>query len=428
MGSTSIPRVSAWEILDSRGNPTVACEVQLADRSTGSANVPSGKSKGRHEVHELRDGEARFGGLGVRRAVENVRVELAEAVIGVDAGDQEELDRILREADGTADLSRLGANAVLAISVASACAVAASQRAPLWSLFGEVPLLPLPMVNIISGGAHAGRLIDLQDLLVIPVGASSFGEAIEWAARVRWSTANVAAAAGLPSYLIADEGGLAGTFSSNRAAIELLVRGIEEAGFVAGEDVSVALDVAASQFYMGDTRYRLESEKRELQAEELIAEVTAWCEAFAIRSVEDLLEEDDWSGWASATAQFGDRQLIGDDLFATNLDRLEVGISQGVANAVLVKPNQAGTLTGAVGVLDRARTANYATIVSARSGDTEDSWLADLAVGCRAGQIKVGSTMRSERTAKWNRLLSIEAALGDRAEFAGVNYLAPLTN
>ena len=210
------------------------------------------------------------------------------------------------------------------------------------------------------------------------------------------------------------------------AALELLVRGIENAGFVAGDDVSIAIDVAASQFCVGGTRYRFESEQRELRAEELIAEVTSWCEALPITSVEDLLEEDDWSGWASATSQLGDRQLIGDDLFATNLDRLEVGISRRVANAVLVKPNQAGTLTGAVRVLDRAKAANYATIVSARSGDTEDTWLADLAVGTRGGQIKVGSTMRSERTAKWNRLLEIEAELSGRAEFAGADYLAPL--
>lgn len=415
----SITDVDAWEVLDSRGRPTVACEVRLRNGARGAAAVPSGASTGGHEAHESRDGDpGRYGGRGVRGAVARVRGEIRSAVVGLDASDQAGLDGALRKLDGTANLSRLGANAVLAVSVATALAAADSERVPLWRYAGADPLLPMPMVNIISGGAHAGGLIDVQDLLVVPLGAQSFAEALEWAVRVRAATADVAAEDGLPVALVADEGGIAGTFDSNRAALECLARGIERSGLTLGEHAAIAIDVAANQLLRPDGTYRLAVEGRALSAEEFVAELAAWCADFPIVSIEDLLGEDDWAGWTSATGTLSDRQLLGDDLFATGHGRLERGIAMGVANAVLVKPNQTGTLTSARNVVARAEAAGYATVLSARSGETEDSWLADLAVGWRTGQIKVGSTTRSERTAKWNRLLRIEHELGDDAVFA----------
>jgi enolase len=417
---TNIANIDAWEILDSRGRPTVACSVTLEDGSRGMASVPSGASTGRHEARELRDGAERYGGLGVLQAVHHVRHELAAAVLGRPADDQRSLDEALRREDGTPSLARLGANAVLAVSVATAHALAASRRQPLWQIIGPDPLLPLPMINIISGGAHAGGLIDVQDLLVVPLGASTFGEALEWAARVRLSTARAAESMGIATSLIADEGGIAGRLASNRAALELLARGVEASGLAPGEDVGIAIDVAATQLMTGDGRYELKTEQRVLDSAELVDEMRSWCSAFPIVSVEDVLGEDDWDGWLYASEQLRGIQLLGDDLFVTQLDRLEHGIDRGIANAVLVKANQNGTLTGALDVVSQARTADYATVVSARSGETEDNWLADLAVGCRAGQIKVGSTMRSERTAKWNRLLQIEHELGEGTDrYAG---------
>lgn len=424
MNSQRIVAVDAWEALDSRGTPTVAAEVTLADGASGLARVPSGASTGGHEAHELRDGGARHDGRGVLKAVASVRGELAERVVGLDANELEAVDAALRDADGTDNLRRLGANAVLAVSVATAVALSSSQRRPLHTLWDQPPLLPLPMVNIFSGGAHAGGLIDVQDLLAVPVGATSFGQAIEWAARVRRGTADAAHEAGLPAALVADEGGLAGRLEGNRAALDLLMRGIRASGLRPGDDVGIAIDVASMQLVDNDGGYRLRSEDRTLTGVELVDEIASWCAAFPIVSVEDLLGEDDWDGWAAATARLDGRQLLGDDLFATDLARLERGIAAGVANAVLVKPNQTGTLSLAAAVVRRAHAAGYSTVVSARSGETEDDWLADLAVGWRAGQIKVGSTMRSERTAKWNRLLHIEHLLGADAEYAGPAALA----
>lgn len=418
--------VDGWEALDSRGLPTVSCEVRLACGARADATVPSGASTGRHEARELRDGGVRYGGRGVTRAVENVRGELARAVAGIDASDQRALDAALRAADGTGDLGRLGANAVLAVSVAAALAAASALEQPLWRTLGERPLLPLPMINILSGGAHAGGAIDVQDLLAVPVGAHSFGEALEWAARVRAAAAELLEERGLIAALVADEGGLGPRLGSNREALELLTRAIERTGLALGDDVAIAIDVAASQFVQPDGGYRLGVEGRTLDADELNAELAGWAAEHPLVSIEDPLGEDDWAGWAAATALLGRLQLLGDDLFVTDPERLERGIESGVANAVLVKPNQTGTLSCALEVVERARAASYATVLSARSGETEDSWLADLAVGWRTGQIKVGSTMRSERTAKWNRLLRIEAELGDEAEFAGRAALAPL--
>ncbi|WP_138734400.1 phosphopyruvate hydratase [Modestobacter excelsi] len=422
MSDTTIASLFAWEALDSRGKPTVGCEVRLDGGATGRATVPSGASTGRHEARELRDGEARHGGNGVRRAVANVTGQLADAVRGLDATDQTGLDRTMRHLDGTSDLGRLGANAVLAVSVAASIAAAAARALPLYEAVaddGAAPLLPLPMVNIISGGAHSGRSIDVQDFLAVPVGASSFTEAIDWAGRVRAGAAEELAHRGLPVALVADEGGLGPLLPTNRSALDVVVAGITRAGLRPGEDVGIAVDVAATQFLRADGRYVLAAEDRELTSEELVDELADWCAAYPIVSLEDALGEDDWAGWRTATQRLQGRQLLGDDLFVTNPDRLQRGIDEGVGNAVLVKPNQIGTLDTARSVVRTAHAAGYATVLSARSGETEDDWLADLAVGWRTGQIKVGSTMRSERTAKWNRLLRLDAELGRRAEYAG---------
>jgi enolase len=422
MSDTTITGLLAWEALDSRGKPTVACEVRLDGGATGRATVPSGASTGKHEARELRDGEPRYGGNGVRRAVANVTGEIADAVHGLDATDQAGLDRTMRDIDATPDLGRLGANAVLAVSIAAAIAAASARRLPLHEAVaddGATPLLPLPMVNIISGGAHSGRSIDVQDFLAVPVGARSFAEAIEWAARVRAGAADELVSRGLPVALVADEGGLGPLLPTNRSALDVLVAGIERAGLRPGDDVGIAIDVAATQFVRADGRYVLAAEDRDLSSAELVEELADWCAAYPIVSLEDALAEDDWAGWQVGTQRLAGRQLLGDDLFVTNPDRLQRGIDEGVANAVLVKPNQIGTLDTARSVVRRAHAAGYATVLSARSGETEDDWLADLAVGWRTGQIKVGSTTRSERTAKWNRLLRLEAELGDRADYAG---------
>lgn len=418
MSTTSIQSVMGWEALDSRGRPTVGCRLNLAGGGTGRVIVPSGASTGGHEARERRDGGERYGGMGVLAAVAAVNGPLAGAVTGLDAEDQAQVDRALEEADGDALLGRLGANAVLAVSVAVLLARADQAREPLWRLLcpDEGPLLPRPMLNIISGGAHARRALDIQDVLIVPTGAASFGQALEWCWRVRAGTAEVMGPGGAWSGLVADEGGLAGPFPANEAALAAVTEGARRAGLEPGKDVSIAVDLAANQFYE-EGAYDLRLEGARLSPGDWTTRLVEWCGRYPICSLEDVLYEDDWSGWQVASGRLGrGRQLLGDDLFATNLDRLERGIGLGVANAVLVKPNQAGTISRAEAVVRAARTAGYATVVSARSGDTEDHWLADLAVGWRAGQVKVGSTQRSERTAKWNRLLEIEAALGPRAQ------------
>jgi len=333
----------------------------------------------------------------------------------------------MRDLDGTPNLARLGANAVLGASVACALAGARSQGLPLWQALGPdvPPLLPLPMVNVISGGAHAGGLLDVQDFLVVPVGARTFAEALEWASRVRAATATVFRERGHDVSLVADEGGLAAPLPSNRAALDVLLEGIERSGLEPGTEAAIAVDVAATQL-LGDGMYFLASENRSLRATELVDELAAWVGDYPIVSIEDVLGEDDDAGWRYATARLADRiQLLGDDLFVTSPSRLQAGIRDHIANAVLVKPNQVGTLSDARRVVEIAREAGYATVLSARSGETEDSWLADLAVGWRTGQLKVGSTTRSERTAKWNRLLRIESEHPD-ATFAGRAALEPL--
>jgi enolase len=419
----TIERVLAWEALDSRGTPTVASVVRLAVGAEGEAVVPSGASTGTHEAHERRDGGERYGGRGVRGAVAAVSGEIAAAVVGRDASDQEMLDAALRELDGTGDLSRLGANAVLAVSVAAARASAAAHGVPLWRSLQPVgePLLPLPMVNVVSGGAHAGRLVDVQDVLVVPLGASSFTEAIEWAWRVRAASAAELERRGHDASLVSDEGGLAAPLASNRDAVELVAAGIERSGLVPGVDAAIAVDVAATQLLDGGA-YVLAREARRLSALELVDEIAGWAETLPIVSVEDVLAEDD-PAWPEATRRLAALQVLGDDLFATSAARIADGAARGAANAVLVKPNQVGTVSDTRRAVEAAWAAGYATVLSARSGETEDAWLADLAVGWRAGQIKVGSTTRSERTAKWNRLLRIEAEATDPL-FAGRQALA----
>jgi enolase len=423
---SQIEQLHARQILDSRGNPTVEVELTLRSGAWGRAAVPSGASTGEFEATELRDGGEAWMGKGVTRAVANVNGEIAQAVQGAEATDQEGLDRRLIELDGTDNKSRLGANAILAVSLACAHAAAAEERVPLWRYLGgeRAHVLPVPMMNVLNGGAHADNRVDFQEFMVVPVGAGSFAEAVEWAARVRAGAAEELADRGLPTALVADEGGLGPLLPTNRAALDVLVAGIARAGLRPGDDVGIAIDVAATQFVRDDGRYVLAAEDRELTPAELVEELAAWCAAYPIVSLEDALAEDDWAGWRTGTQRLAARQLLGDDLFVTNPDRLRRGIDEGVANAVLVKPNQIGTLDTARTVVRTAHAAGYATVLSARSGETEDDWLADLAVGWRTGQIKVGSTMRSERTAKWNRLLRLEAELGDRAEYAGRAALA----
>jgi enolase len=416
MADARIADVVAWEALDSRGRPTVGCEVTVRSGATGAVAVPSGASTGSHEALELRDGDpARYAGAGVRVAVQNAEGPLAAAVLGMDARDWRAVDEVLAAEAGGGRLERLGANAALAVSLACVQAAAADARAPLFRILaeGRAPELPLPMVNILSGGAHAGGAIDLQDLLAIPVGAPTFGDAIRWTGDVRRAAQHIARDRGHSAALVADEGGLGLALGSNEAGLELLLAAIDEAGFRPGVDVAMGIDVAANQL-TGPDGYRLESEHRDLSATAMVGQLARWAGSYPLISIEDGLGEDDMAGWQLLTRTLGGSiQLIGDDLFATDAARIESGMLAGIANAALIKPNQAGTLTRAERAFGSAREGGYRTIVSARSGDTEDAWLADVAVAWRAGQIKVGSTMRSERTAKWNRLLWLERVVED---------------
>ena len=427
MTSLAIRALAAREILDSRGRPTVEADALLADGSFGRASVPSGASTGAAEAHELRDGDpARFAGLGVLRAVANVAGEIASALRGADAGDQRHIDLHLRELDGTPNLRRLGANAVLAVSIAVCRAVAASRGQPLYERIAELteraPVLPLPMTNVLSGGLHAGGGMDVQDFLAVPVCATTFAEAIGVLARVRAAADDVLRARGLPT-LLADEGGVSPGCGTGQAALALLTEAIERSGLRPGDDVAIAIDVAASTLVRDDGAYALARERRMLSTAEMIDMLTAWVRQFPVVSIEDGLGEEDWEGWKTLTARLGTHvQLVGDDLFATNGARLSNGIASGVANAVLVKANQNGTLSGTLDVIAGARAARYATIVSARSGETEDPFIADLAVGAAAGQIKIGSLRTSNTLAKYNELLRIEER--SRAPYAGIGALA----
>ena len=417
----TITRIHAREVLDSRGNPTVEVEVHCAGGAFGRAIVPSGASTGKHEAVELRDGDpARYEGKGVRRAVAHVRDVLAPRLHGLDATEQAAIDRLLCELDGTPNKSRLGANALLGVSLACAHAGAASRGQPLWRYLDSegVARMPLPMVNLISGGLHAGGNLDLQDFLLLPTGARSYSESLEMTVAVYRALGRVLTRHGFGGVLVGDEGGFGPRLHSNEQAIEMILRAIEDAGLKPGEQAALALDVASTHFYR-DGLYHLRIDGgRVLDADGMTALLERWVNQYPIVSIEDGLAEDDWDGWRTLTAALGGRvQLIGDDLFVTNPERLRRGIDAGVANAVLVKVNQIGTLTEALDVVRLARAAGYRAVISARSGETEDSTLADLAVATGAGQIKIGSVARSERLAKYNQLLRIEEEMGSDAHF-----------
>jgi enolase len=416
----TITRVHAREVLDSRGRPTVEVEIHCQGGASGRAIVPSGASTGRHEAIELRDGDpSRHGGQGVRKAVAHVNEILAPLVIGLPAGEQERIDRILCEADGTPNKSRLGANAILGVSLACAHAAASARQLPLWRYLDRdgSARMPLPMVNLISGGLHAGGNLDFQDFLLLPIGATSYSQALEMTVAAYRALAAVLSSRGLESVLVGDEGGFGPKLDDNERAVELVLEAVRKAGLSPGRDAGVALDVASTHFYR-DGRYHLRSGDL-LSSDGMVNLLRRWVDAYPILSIEDGVAEDDWEGWKVLTGALGSRvQLIGDDLFVTNPGRLRRGISEGVANCVLVKVNQIGTLTETLAVIDQAKAAGYRCVVSARSGETEDSTIADLAVATGVGQIKIGSVARSERLAKYNQLLRIEEDMGPAAPFA----------
>jgi enolase len=429
-GSQSeIRSVWAQEILDSRGNPTLAVEVTASTGQVGRAAVPSGASTGVREALELRDGDAsRYGGKGVLQAVGNVNGELASAVAGRPLGslaEQSELDRAMIALDGTDTKARLGANAILGVSLAAAHAAAAVAGQPLFRWIGgaDAGLLPAPMMNVINGGAHADNNVDLQEFMLFPLGAPSFEEALRWGVEVFHTLKKVLADSGYNT-AVGDEGGFAPDLKSNREAIELLLRAIEQAGYRPGEQISIALDPATSEIYR-DGQYDLAGEGRKLSSDEMIEFWGEWASSYPVVSIEDGLAEDDWDGWTRLTAAVGGRcQLVGDDLFVTNPAILREGIEKRAGNAILIKVNQIGSLTETLEAIEIASRAGYASIVSHRSGETEDTTIADLAVGSGAGQIKTGSLCRTDRVAKYNRLLRISAELGDRARYAGASTLS----
>ena len=419
-----IESVSALEVLDSRGNPTVSVTVTAGGRS-GTAIVPSGASTGVHEAVELRDGDGRrYGGKGVLKAVQNVNVEIGHAVIGLDVLDQAAIDMAMLDLDRSENKGRLGANAILGVSLAAARAAAAATGIPLYRHLGgaQARLLPLPMANVVNGGAHADNNIDLQEFMVCPVGQATFSEAIRAVAEVYQALKNVLQQRKL-STGVGDEGGFAPELDSNEEALSLLVEAIRKAGYQPGEEIAIAIDPAASEFYQ-DGRYALAGEGRTLDAAGLVDLYAGWVENYPIVSIEDGMAEDDWDGWALLTERLGSTvQLVGDDLFVTNVRRLQEGIDRGVANSILIKVNQIGTLTETLDTIDLARGADYSAVISHRSGETEDTTIADLAVATGAGMIKTGAPARSERVAKYNRLLAIERDLGASARYAGGSRL-----
>lgn len=421
MSKTGIERIHAREILDSRGNPTVEVDVHLTGGASGRAAVPSGASTGEHEAVELRDGGPRFGGKGVTRAVENVNGEIQGALVGREALDQRELDQTMVDLDGTANKGRLGANAILGVSLANARAAASAAGLPLFAYLGgpSAHVLPCPMMNILNGGKHAeGSSVDMQEFMVMPVGASSFRECLRWGAEIFHTLKGVLAAEGYVTS-VGDEGGYAPSLKSNDEALSLIMRAIEKAGYQLGEDVVLAIDPASSEFYE-DGSYVLAGEGRTLDSAGMVDFLADWVERFPIISVEDGLAEDDWSGWALLTERIGNRvQLVGDDLFVTNTTRLERGIRERTANSILVKLNQIGTLSETFAAVNMAHRAGYTAVISHRSGETADSFVSDLVVATNAGQIKTGAPSRMDRVEKYNQLLRIEETLGSQAEFAG---------
>ncbi|WP_415880096.1 phosphopyruvate hydratase [Methylomonas sp. TEB] len=413
--------VKAREVLDSRGNPTVEAEVYLASGIVGTAMVPSGASTGEREAIELRDGDkARYLGKGVLKAVNFVNTEIREAVVGMDANNQAALDEKMIALDGTPSKSRIGANAILGVSMAAARAAAQEAGVPLYKFLnksGEF-ILPVPMMNIINGGSHADNSVDLQEFMILPVGAPTFREAIRYGAEVFHNLAKVLKSRGLAT-TVGDEGGFAPNLSSNEEAIEVILEAIEKAGYKAGEDIYLGMDAAASE-YFEDGKYVLSAENRSFNSTEMVDFLAAWVDKYPIISIEDGLDENDWDGWKYETEKLGGKiQLVGDDLFVTNPAILKEGIEKGIANSILIKVNQIGTLTETLAAIDMAAAAGYSAVVSHRSGETEDTTIADLVVATGTGQIKTGSLSRSDRVAKYNRLMKIEDELGDKAKYAG---------
>jgi enolase len=424
----TISRIHAREVLDSRGNPTVEVEVHCHGGARGRAIAPSGASTGRHEALELRDrDQTRYGGKGVRRAVANVNEVIAPRLVDHPIMAQAGIDRLLCELDGTPNKSRLGANATLAVSLACAHAAAATQEMPLYQYLNpqKSGTLPLPMVNMISGGLHAGGNLDFQDFLLLPIGAASYSEALEMSVRVYRELGQVLTRHGFEAALVGDEGGYGPRLDSNQQAVEYILDAIDEAGYAPGQDAALAIDVASTHFFREGTYHWKKAPDTPLDGATMVDVLQSWVERFPILSIEDGLAEDDWSGWQALTAALGQQiQLIGDDLFATNPARLRRGIQEQVGNSILVKLNQIGTLTETWEVIALARQAGYAPVISARSGETEDTTIADLAVATGAGQIKIGCIVRGERLAKYNQLLRIEEAMAPQAVFAGRQALA----
>ena len=423
---TNISEIRAREVLDSRGNPTVEAEILLADGTSGRAIVPSGASTGEHEAVELRDGdENRYLGKGVLKAVENVNGEIADALANYDAADQRALDAKMIELDGTENKGRLGANAILAVSMAAARAAANSFGLPLYRYLGGAGanVLPTPMMNILNGGAHADNNVDFQEFMVMPVGAASFSEALRWGVEVFHKLKAVLKKRGYNT-AVGDEGGFAPSLKSNVEAIEVVLEAIQNAGYKPGDDIAIALDPAASEFYQDGKYVFKKSDKSAKSSEEMVRFWAKWANDYPIVSLEDGLAEDDWDGWKKLTELVGDKiQLVGDDLFVTNTQRLQEGIDKGIANSILIKVNQIGTVSETLDAIDLARRNGYTSVISHRSGETEDTFIADLAVATGAGQIKTGSASRTDRISKYNQLLRIEEQLGDSARYLGLRAL-----
>ena len=422
---SAITQVVGREILDSRGNPTVEVEIGLESGARGRAAVPSGASTGAYEAVELRDSGDRYLGKGVLTAVNHVNGEIRDTLLGLEALDQRGIDRVLVDLDGTPNKGRLGANAILGVSLATAKAAADEEELPLYRYVGgaNAHVLPVPMMNVLNGGAHADSNVDVQEFMFMPVGAAGFGEALQWGVESYHALKAILKERGLSTGL-GDEGGFAPNLPSNEEAVALLVEAVEKAGFRPGDDIAIALDPAVSELFR-DGSYVLEGEGRTLSSDDMAAFWVDWCERFPIVSIEDGMDEEDWDGWAALTERVGDRvQLVGDDLFVTNVERLGRGIGLGVANAVLVKVNQIGSLTETLETVALATRSAYASVMSHRSGETEDATIADLAVATNCGQIKTGAPARSDRVAKYNQLLRIEDDLGEAAEYLGLRALA----
>jgi len=418
---SAIVDVIAREILDSRGNPTIEADVVLESGISGRAAVPSGASTGSKEAIELRDGDAaRYGGKGVQKAIENVNTEICEAIIGLDASEQAFIDRTMIDLDGTENKSRLGANAILAVSAAVAKAAAEESTLPLYRYLGGAGemMLPVPLMNVINGGAHANNSVDMQEFMLVPLGAPTFREALRYGSEVFHALKKLIDAKGMAT-TVGDEGGFAPNLPSNESALQLLLEAIDKAGYTAGTDIALALDCAASEYYK-DGMYELESEGAKLTRSQMVDYLANWVDKYPIISIEDGMSEHDWDGWKLLTDRLGKKvQLVGDDLFVTNTRILKQGIAKGVANSILIKINQIGTLSETFAAVSMAMRAGYTSIISHRSGETEDSLIADIAVGTNAGQIKTGSLSRSDRIAKYNQLLRIEEDLGDVASYPG---------